>query len=190
MKKFFDAILTSVIKTISDSTDSELFSDQIEESTFNQYKIELPSLDKKNSKIDIAQEIIGFHNAPEGVNFTPGHPMEYALFTIPVLGSVNIFKLITGPLYSDRKVGFDGEYLYYKEFSTQRITGNDPVIQNIRENARLKIGLFESRLDGFKVEVDSFHVNSLKPTIKQTIENERKKRERKSDSIKKMNPFS
>jgi hypothetical protein len=190
MKKFFDSILSYAIKTISDSTDSELFSDQFEELTFNQYKIESPKLDKENIKIDIAQEIIGFHNAPEGMSFTPGHPMEYALFSVPVLGSGNIFKLITGPLYSDRKIAFDGEYLYYKEFSTQRITGNDPVILNIKENARLKISFIESKLDSFITDVDSFHENSLRPTIKQTIENERKKRERKSDSIKKMNPFS
>lgn len=190
MKRLFDSILKSATDSIINSPDSALFSEKMEESVFKKFKIDLPKLEKDKVKIDIGEEIIGFGNAPEGINFVPGHPMEYALFSTPVTGSKEFFKIIISPLFSDRKTGFDGNNLIYKEITGKKITGNDTEIQKIRENAKNKIAFIDSRLNSFETDVDSFYENSLKPTIKQIIETERKKRKNKSDSVSKLNPFS
>jgi hypothetical protein len=189
MKKFFEALLNAVIEEILNYDDTKLSSDQLEDQLYDKYKVELPTLDKKNIDLKIDEEIIGLHNAPEGIGFHPGHPMEYALLSVPVIGSANIFKIITNPLYNNRKVKFDGENVMYKEFTGKKITGNLPEIQKIKENAKIVFEQFESKLQSAKLEIESFHENSLKPTIKQTIEKEREKRRIKKDSLKNLNPF-
>jgi hypothetical protein len=190
MKRLFDSILNSAIKRVINSPDPTLFSEKFEESVFKEFKIDLPRLEKDKVKIKIGEEIIGFGNAPEGISFVPGHPMEYALFLTPMSGSKDFFKIIINPFFSDRKTGFDGNNLIYKEITGRKITGDDTEIQKIRENAKNKIAFIESRLNSFEMDVNSFYENSLKPTIKQAIDNERRKRKSKSDAVSKLNPFS
>jgi len=141
MKRLFDSVLKSVVDHITTSPDSALFSEKMEENVYNKFKIELPRLEKERLKIDIGEEIIGFGNAPEGVSFIPGRPMEYALFSIPVTGSKELFKVIVNPYCSDRKTGFDGHNLLYKEITGRKITGNEIEIQQVKENAKNKIVL-------------------------------------------------
>jgi hypothetical protein len=190
MKKLLDSILKTAVDSILKSPDAVLFSENIEETVYNKFKIELPSLVKDELKIDIREEIIGFGNAPDGISFTPGQPMEFALFLIPVKGSKELFKIIVSPFDTDRKIGFDGHYLIYKEFTGRKITGNDSEIQKVKESARSKIAMVESRLRTLEKDIEAFYETSLRPTIHQTIETERRNRRSRSESINKLNPFS
>lgn len=189
MKQLFESTKYNAHKTILSANDTELSSENFEEKVFQEFCIEIPILDKENVDTRIDEEIIGFGNAPEGISFRPGQKMDYALFTVPVIGSSELFLAITRYLYNDRKSGFDGRNVIYKEISQFKISGNDEIISNIKQNAKAKFDSIEKALSDFKVKADAFNEEELRPLISETIKTEREKRDIKGDSENKLNPF-
>ncbi len=190
MRNFFDAILDKVKTKVLNANDSLLFSADFEENLLQKYKLVLPSLDKKQTKVKIGQEIMGFHNAPPGVSFSPGSPMDYAMFEVPVIGNLELFASIAkNNFYSSSTNFFQNRTVIYREFSPNQIAGNDTVIENIKERAKNAFENIELSLSSFQATVDDFNDNELKNYISQIIQQERDRRSEKSNSEAKLNPF-
>lgn len=190
MKQVFELAKNNAHKTILSANDTELSSDKFAENIYQEFSIITPILDKENVDVRIEEEIIGFGNAPEGIRFHPGQKMEFALFTVPVIGSSDLFVLITKHIYNDRKSGFDGRNVLYKEISQHKISGNDEIIKGIKENAKIKFESIEKALTDFKESADTFNEQELKPLIFNIINKEKEKRNIKGDSENKLNPFT
>jgi hypothetical protein len=190
MRQIFEQKKIDANKTILSVNDSELNSEGFSEKIYDQFKIKTPHLDKENTDVQINEEMIGFGNAPNGISFRPGQKMEYALFSVPVIGDTELFGIITKHLFTNSKnSGFDGRNVLYKEFSQTKITGNDNIIKQIKNNAKDKFDAIESTLEEFKKDADEFNENDLKPFIIDNVEKERKKRNTRNDSENKLNPF-
>ncbi|WP_202703288.1 hypothetical protein [Flavobacterium sp. UGB4466] len=190
MKNVYQAILENVKMKILKSSDRDLFSDQFENVTYNTYAIETPSLDKTQTVVKIDKEIIGFHNAPSGVSFSPGSYMDYAIFQIPIIGNLELFGNIVGnQFYNGSNKYVNGRNFLYKEFSSQPISGNEPLIEQIKERAKNSVNGLETALASFKKVAENFNQNELKNLISEVTASEKEKRNTKSDSENKLNPF-
>ena len=190
MRNFFEDRINKARKSILISQDSVLFAENLAESIFKSNKIEVPYLDKKNTSGKIGEEVVNFGNAPVNIKYIPSEPMEYVLFKTPIVVDIGLFEhIVHGIIQSNSPEFIEGRYLYYKKFSSKRISGNDSVIEDLNKQAKAAIERIQDVLDNFKSEVESFNENDLKPIINETINREREKRNTISDSEKKLNPF-
>lgn len=190
MRNYFEAILNQARTKILNSNDSTLFSDEFESNILEHYKLVTPSLDKKQTKTQIGQEIMGFHNAPPGVSFSLGSPMEFAMFQVPILGNTELFASITKHhFYSSSTNYLQNRVVIYREFSPNTIAGNDTVIESIKERAKSYFENIEKTLETFQATADDFNNNELKAFISQISLQERDRRSTKSNSEAKLNPF-
>ncbi len=190
MKHIFDAVRQKAQEKILSTSDRELFADNFENFVYDQKRIQTPYLDKDKTSVTIDKEVIGFGgNAPEGVSFTPGQEMEFALCSVPIVGSMDLFGEIFRGHHWNRNHFVKGLTFYYKEVSPQRITNNDTVINEIKEKAKVAIEGIQNQLEQFGQSADKFNETELKPFITHTIEQERKRRKDKGDSESKLRPF-
>ena len=191
MKNVYQTILENAKMKIMKSSDKDLFSDQFESVIYDTYAVETPSLDKSKTVVKIDKEIMGFHNAPSGVSFSPGSYMDYAIFQIPIVGNLDLFGSIVGnQFYNGSNKYLNGRNFLYKEFSSHPIAGNEPLIEQIKERAKISVNGLETALESFKKNADNFNQNELKNLISEITASEKEKRNTKSDSENKLNPFS
>jgi hypothetical protein len=190
MKHIFDRARQNAKRAISEAKNDELFSDQFEENIFNENKIVTPYLDKDNTSQKIDNEVVGVDNPPpSGVSFTPGEKLEFALFSVPIKGDIELFLEIIKGIFWDNQKFISGKTLYYKEISKKPITNNDEVIDSIRKNAQDFINGVQRDLEQFNNKAEQFNENDLRPTIENEISEERKKRNDRGSSEDKLKPF-
>ncbi|EOG6897067.1 hypothetical protein ACLH3T_002444 [Flavobacterium psychrophilum] len=191
MKNINDNQLNNAYKQVTNSTDRDLFDDNFELKVFENTKIVVPYLDTEKTNVKIEKEMISYHNAPPGISFSPGQTMEVAYFKIPIVGSLDLFSALVQNQFYNREVKYvEGRTLIYREYSSQQISGNDDVINGIKERAKIQVDNLIKILENFKVTAEQFNENELKENIKTFILKERDKRNLKSNSENKLNPFS
>jgi hypothetical protein len=189
MKEIFRLALEGSIQKSLSATDSELFSASFPDQIYKQHQIQTPYLDKENTSVQIGSEIIDFDNAPDNVSFTPGSEMEYALFSVPIKGNLDLFRKISRSLSWGRSRFISGSSFCYKEISPENITNNQSVIALIKGKAQRVITGVQALLDQFKQQADQFNESELMPMITKTIDEERQNRKQKGDSENKLKPF-
>lgn len=191
MANIFEEQLQKAARQIIDSYDRDLFADNYENRVLESYKIKTPYLEKDKTKVTIQEEVISFHNAPPGVSFTPGQTMEVAYFQVPIGGDLDLFAALVRHQFYNRQVKYvDGRTLYYREYSTRPITGNQELIDAIKQRAKTEIDNIQNALDEFKKTADEFNEGDLKKTITNFVTQERERRNKKSNSENQLNPFA
>ena len=190
MIDLFNQIRREASSKIINASDRELNRDDFGNSILSFLKFKSPTLNLAATTTSIQEEIIGFHNAPSGTMFSPGQKMEVAFFTVPIDGKLDIFnQIIKSNHFSNDKLFINGNKLTYREPSTQPITKNDEVIETIKRNAKNSLNAVQSLLTSFENSYNDFFDNKLKPEVEALIEKEREKRNTKSETENKLNPF-
>lgn len=191
MANIYDQTIANVANIISKSPDRELSSEGYNQSVFNSAKISIPKLHLDQTKVEIKQEEISFLNAPPEISFSiSGSPtIEYAIYSIPVSGDLELFTSLIISYIDRRTIFVEYKNLYYKEYSNVQISGNDELINQIKNRVVSFTTNVNFKLMQFEDEVNNFHEMTLKPTIDELIKSEVAKRNLKSDSISKLNPF-
>ena len=82
MKEIFNNIINVAQQQIYDASNDEIYSELFETKLVNSFKVNPPEINLNNIEFEIGEETIGFVNAPDGVAFSPGEKMEYAMFTL------------------------------------------------------------------------------------------------------------
>jgi len=186
----FTQIQQNAISKIVNSSDRELQRDEFANSVLESLKFKCPSLRLESTSTSIQEEFITFNNAPSGITFSPGQKMEVAYFTVPIEGKTDLFtKIIKNNHFSNDKLYFDSNKLTYREPSINMITNNDELIDNIKQNAKNSINAVQDLLKSFENSYDDFFANKLKPEIEESVNKERERRNSKSKTEIKLNPF-
>jgi len=186
-KRFFEDIQSKLTEQIKTVNDSSLSRQNFVQELIDKFSVVTPKIQKKDSTVNLGQEIITFDNAPPGISFTRGHKMDYALFSFPV-DNYRLFAQILDFYPWDRNINHSPAQIYYKELSQFTIEGNDKVIDSIKLNAKSKIESLEKLLVDFDKEVNTFN-SGLETIIKQEIKKETEKRNLKKDTENKLKPF-
>jgi len=192
MSNIYNEIINSAAKAISNASDRELASEAFSERVFNSLKINPPKIDLEKTNVQIKTEEISLRNAPPGISFSMNGPtlVECAIYSIPVSGKMDIFISIIGPLIDRRKTYIEHSKLYYKEYSNERISGNENLIHAIKNRVIAFTTNVNNLLSQFEQQANQFNETNLKLTIAQVIKSEIIKRNLKSDSESKLNPFA
>ena len=189
MATLFDKSIEEAQNLILNASNKDLFSNDFENNVFNRVNVETPLLEKEKTTTEIGSDIITSQNAPENITYTPGRPMEYALFVVPIKGDLELFSNVVGYLFDNRKKFIFSNNACYKEFGRHPITGNKELENEIKNNAKGFIEVVEGKLKEFNITAEKFNVESLKPSIIKIIESERKKRNDLRESETRLNPF-
>ena len=93
--------------------------------------------------------------------------------------------------YIDRRTTYvEYKNLYYKEYSNVPISGNDELINQIKNRVVGFTTNINSNLKQFEDEVSNNHETKFKLTIDDFIKSEIAKRNLTSNSVSKLNPFA
>jgi hypothetical protein len=192
MANIYDQTIVNAANIILKTSDRELSSERYNEKVFNSAKISIPKLHLDQTKVDIKQEEISYRNAPIGISFSTSGSriIEYAIYSIPVSGDMELFAYLIRPYIDRRTTYVEYKNLYYKEYSNVHISGNDELINQIKNRVVGFTTNVNTNLKQFEDEVNNFHETKLKPTINEFITSEIAKRNLTSDSVSKLNPFA
>ncbi len=192
MANIYQQIITNAANVITKANNRELSSEEYKENVFNSVKIKIPKVHLDQIKIDIKAEEISYRNAPPEISFSVSGSkiVEYAIYIIPVSGDMELFGYIIRPYINRRTTYIQYNNLYYKEYSNNPISGNDDLINEIKNRVVNFINNVNSSLKQFEGDVENFHETKLKPIIDTYIQSEIAKRNLTSDSISKLNPFT
>lgn len=192
MASIYDQTIAKAANIVLKTSDRELSSQEYNLRVFNSAKISIPKLHLDQTKVEIKQEEISYRNAPPGIRFSVSgsRTTEYAIYTIPVSGDMELFAYLVRP-YVDRQTTYvEYKNIYYKEYSNVQISGNDELINQIKNRVVGFTTNVNANLKQFEDEVNNFHETRLKPTIDEFIKSEIAKRNLTSDSESKLNPFA
>lgn len=192
MANIYDQTIANAANIILKTSDRELSSEGYNQRVFNSAKISIPKLHLDQTKVEIKQEEISHRNAPPGISFSisGSRTIEYAIYSIPVSGDMELFAYLVRPYIDRRTTYVEYKNLYYKEYSNVQISGNDELINQIKNHVVGFTTNVNSNLKQFEDEVNNFHETKLKPTIDEFIKSEIAKRNLTSDSVSKLNPFA
>jgi hypothetical protein len=190
MQKLFNERLQQAANSARDCSNQELMSTEFRDQVYDDAKIVTPRLNKNNIKISLGEQIMTSSNAPNGVYYTPGKPLDYAEFAIAIIGKATIMEDLLKNLIlnSQGYIQISGQKLIIRELSTDKISGNDGVIEYVKEQAKHKIYIIEKSLNDFDNEVLIFN-KLLLSTIDDVIEEERIKRKTDNDTLDKLKLF-
>ncbi len=192
MTNIYNKVIESAKKTVTNASNMELSSDTLNERIFNSLKIKPPKINLEQTNVQIKVEEISFRNAPPGIAFSTSGPtlVECAIYGIPISGDMDLFASIIQPLIDRRKTYLEYSKLFYKEYSNDKISGNEDLINSIKKRVVSFTTSVNNLLLQFEQQANQFNETNLKPTITQLIESEIIKRNLKSDSESKLNPFA
>jgi hypothetical protein len=192
MANIYDQTIANAANFILKTSDRELSSEGYNLRVFNSAKINIPKLHLDQTKVEIKKEEISYRNAPPGISFSisGSRSIEYAIYSIPVSGDMELFAYLVRPYIDRRTTYVEYKNLYYKEYSNAQISGNDELINQIKNRVVGFTTNVNANLKQFEDEVNNFHETKLKPTIDEFIKSEIAKRNLTSDSETKLNPFA
>ena len=191
MSIIYDKIIAIANHVIHKASDRELSGPQFNEKVFADSKITIPKLNLDRTRVKIEKESISYHNAPPGISFSlSGNSIiEYALYDIPITGDIQLFGTLVGRHIDRQSAYVESSVLHYKEYSNIVITGNDILINDIKKRVVQLTNKITATLKEFENDMEQFYENTLKSNIEAGIESEKIKRDLKSDSESKLNPF-
>ncbi len=191
MKHFYDQMIASATKITLEALDRELSAPQFYERVFNGSKITTPKLNLDRTQVQIKKEEISYKNAPPGISFSMSGntTVEYVLYNIPITGNMDIFASLVKPYIDRQRTYVDRNTLFYKEYSNMVITGNDDLINEIKNRVIDLTTQINNSLKQHEDELIQFYEITLKPTINEIIKSEISKRNLSSESESKLNPF-
>lgn len=182
--------LQEVENYVAKVSDSVLYGENFVNHVYDRYEVKAPSLQPETTEVKIEQEIITMQNAPRGMSYSPGRPMDYAFFSVKVADPAGVLDMLFRNKSIDNHRVYKNGRIFYKEHSKEQISGNEEVLQRLKKNAK---DFFESAtklFNDFGVEAAEFNETVLKPHIIKVVEQERIRRKTDKDSLRKLNPFN
>jgi len=192
MNNLYQQVIANAGNIVSKANDRQLSEDGFNEKVFSTSKIKMPKLNLEQTKVQIKTEEISYRNAPPGIAFSMSgsKSVEYAIYSIPLSGDIDLFVHLARP-YIDRRVTYlEYNTLYYKEYSNSKLSGNEDLINAIRNRVVNFTTNINNSLSQFEQELNQFYDTQLKSAIEDFIKSEIAKRNLKSDAESKLNPFA
>jgi len=175
MKLVFDQLNKKVHSAIIKAPDCDLISDDFESEILTKFELQFPELDKANEEIRIDEEIVGFHNVPDGGSFIFGQKMPYIEINVPVKGCCLLFKVLSHDFYKDNKLDFCYGILSYREFRRIPIEGDDAYITSVQQKVWQLYDNISDTLGKFKPEAEALFSGFI-TQMRKAISDEKEKR--------------
>jgi len=189
MKNFYSAILEEVQSTIKKAGDEQLHSELYKDTLLEKFKVTPPELDSGRLAVEIKSKTITASNAPEGFEFNPGDMVNYALYSIPVRGAVNILQEKAATLFKkSNKFSLVEGHLFIEEYSFEKIENNEEVIASVKAAMLRDLSFIEKLIHETQQEVRAFD-SKLQEEIKIAIAAELEKRRKYAETLNLLNPF-
>lgn len=189
MKYYFDQIKAEAEEEVKNVNDGTLNGESYKNNLFKKHKINFPYLEKDSTSTVIEKEQLRMNTAPPNFSITPGKEYEYVHFSVPLKGDLSFLKEVLKGYRFDRFFQLGYDKIEYKVFSNAQISGNEDEIYRIKNEALKKFESIENSLAQHKENVESFN-EELESFLDDIIKSEKDKRDEKSDSESKLNPFS
>lgn len=189
MKYYFDQIKNKAEEEVKTVNDRVLNGETYKNNLFKKHKIIIPYLEKDSTNTVIEKEKLRMNTAPPGFSFTPGKEYEYVHFSVPIKGDLSFLKEVLKGYRFDRFFQLGYDKIEYKVFSSTQISDNDKEIDRIKNIAKEKFESIENTLSQHKESVENFN-QDLDNFLDDVIQSEIEKRDKKSGSESKLNPFS
>ncbi|KIA94339.1 hypothetical protein OC25_10500 [Pedobacter kyungheensis] len=192
MTNIYQHSLSKASNIILKSTDRDLSSEEYNETVFQNSKIIVPKLQLDQTRVSIEEEQISFRNAPAGISFSisGSNLVEYVLYEIPIYGDIELFGSLSARHIDRTRTYIEYNKFCYKEYSNHKISGNNELIEEIKNRVLRITTDINDLLKSFEEEVNGFYASHLMPSIQSAIDSEIKRRNLKSDSESKLNPFA
>jgi len=175
MKHVFAQLSKKVHNAIHNAPDHHLISDGFEFEILNKFKLQFPHLDRAKTETKIDEEIVGFHNVPDGGSFIFGQKMPYIEFNVPVKGCSLLFKVMSHDFYKDKRLDFCYDILSYREFRRIPIVGDDEFIASIQEKVSQLFDAVSFAIEKSKPEAEAMF-STFKTQMRQSINDEKERR--------------
>jgi hypothetical protein len=164
---------------ISKLDEDDVSKTSVAEELLKEHRIKIPQLEMNREDIDVKKEKLTSDNAPEDFHIVEGKEYECLKCTVPFSSSEfidDIFKTST----KTEGLSIHTDKIIYKEYSHDRIEGNNPERDRIRNNARKAIGIVSEKLDEFAADAEEFNQTTLPRAIATKLANEKGRRKTKA----------
>lgn len=189
METFYSKIFDNVKKEIANAADDQLKSDLYKEELQEDYSIQPPQLQKNLLSVEIKSKTLTDNNAPEGFDYQKGDVVNYAYYSIPVMGDHNLLKQkIETLLKASNKFAIVKGFLFIEEYYFEKIENNDTAIAAVKAAMLKDVTFIEQYIQEVTTEIETFKI-TLKNEINTEIAIELDKRRIKQETIDKLNPF-
>lgn len=191
---FFDQLERTIANEIDSFSDHHLLSLNIDDTTNKlilKHKIVVPSLDKPLISNSISEEQVSGDQLPSGTAFHPGtiYKIEVVHYSIPFDGDGRFFEycptIFTGATLD---ANIDPPHLIISLTRYCKITGNNEIIEQIKNELIRKIEIIEQNLNYLITDVQRFSP-ILESKIKSYLTKKIKHVTTKNDSSDQLNPF-
>lgn len=189
MEAIYDKVFTDLKKFIDKSSDDDLKAELYRENLRRKFAIAPPYLDTDGLAVEIKSKTLTDNNAPEGYNYTVGDMANYAYYSIPVRGKVELLEhKIKDILEASNKFAIVNSYLFVEEYYFEKIENNEKAIQALKAELLKDLNFIHTFIEQIHKELKVFG-NKLITEIDIEISAEIERRNRKSHTLKKLNPY-
>lgn len=190
METFYTKIFDNVKAAVKKASDEQLQSDLYREELVNDYSITPPHLEKNLLAVEIKSKTLTDNNAPEGFDYHKGDVVNYALYSIPIKGDVNLLQHKTEALLkASNKFSIVKGFLFIEEYYFEKIENNDTAIQAVKADMLKDVAFIEQYILEVNKEIADFKI-SLQTEINTEIAIELENRRITKETLDKLNPFT
>jgi len=178
-------------KSYSEALINEIDFDVEAENILEHSGFNTPKLIKEKTTTGISTLILSGDQLPPGTPFQYGkkYEVEVADYRVPFVGNAEYFKIYPDKFNNTNLSSvLNKNSLVFKLTDYGKISGNDLVIESLRQEFLLNIETTERILSQIEEEL-SFYLPSLKIGIIESLKNRKQLLDSKKDSINKLNPF-
>ncbi len=190
METFYSKIFDNVKAAVKNASDEQLESELYKQELESDFSITPPQLDKDLLAVEIKSKTLTDNNAPEGFDYHKGDVVNYALYSIPVNGDVNLLQhKLEALLKASNKFTVVKGYLFIEEYHFEKIEDNEAAIQSVKDAMLKDVAFIEQYIAELHKEIDDFKIvlqNEINTEIAIELENRRITKE----TLDKLNPFT
>jgi hypothetical protein len=184
--KIFDNVKTAVKKASDEQLESDLYREELE----SEYTITPPHLEKDFLAVEIKSKTLTDNNAPEGFDYQKGDVVNFALYSIPIKGDVNLLQhKIEALLKASNKFSIVNNFLFVEEYYFEKIEDNDVAIEAVKEAMLKDVAFIEQYVTEVNKEIEDFKI-ILQTEINTEIAIELENRRITKETLDKLNPFN
>lgn len=175
------------------ASDENFNSERLIETTLANYSIKHLSYSTRESFKHEDEEAFTMDNAPNGIPFVPGKKIPYIDFCFAVSGNdLHLSNMGNSTEFRTNGIGYNPnnnqKYFVFRRYSDVPFIGNDALLEQINNEAKLKKEFIESSINNFNKEADEANAE-LRKFIESEFLKEKEKRTLKKAAMDKLNPF-
>lgn len=186
-------ILRQLSKKVEQLDDKALASGNIASKLYEQHKIRTPVLLTDKTEVAVGKEKVTVYDKPKG--FSPGQSVDFALFTVPIEGSYELFVRIFKDYPRGEHFHHSDGKVFFKEISPTGIIGDAQEVERMGLKAKAKFLKIKDMLEAFRKIAENFNNdlfdsnNPEQGIIPEKIKKENEKRSAKKETEEQLKSF-